>query len=303
MRYAIDVEFQPLYELMNSLHTYLCRKFYKKIELSPAWANEVKARLTPEFAELLDLSLLDRDWKAAYLLAYLSPNPKTPQRFLHWLERESADSIRSRTAAYEVELPEDIEAFLRRLHQMIHEWNEQYFRHCDPAVIGALGRHASSEARQRENETPEGFVDRLTHGLVFEKMAGLERLLLIPQYHFQPVNVIYHYGKLTICHYASDVHFEDPGMPTPRMYRALRSLGEKNRLKILKYLEKGPRTFIEIARHLGLSKGIAHDHVSSLRRAGLTRAHFEGETLTIYSLRMSAIEGLSAELTEYIGSE
>ncbi|MDO3413069.1 winged helix-turn-helix domain-containing protein [Saccharibacillus sp. CPCC 101409] len=301
--YEADVEFQPLYELMNSLHTYLCRKFYKKIDLSPSWAAGVKQRLTPEFAQLLDASLLDRDWKAAYLLAYLSPNPKTPQRFIAWLDATEAETIYRKASAYTLDLPEDFEGLIRRVRHMVAEWNEQYFRHAEPQILGALGEHAAREARQGRGEDKQAFVERLTHGLRFEPVEGLERVLLIPQYHFQPVNVIYHYGRLTLCHYASGIHFGAEELLDHGTYRVLRSLGEHNRLKILKYLNEGPRTFIEIFRYLGLSKGITHDHISNLRRAGLTRAHFEGETLTVYSLRTPSIERLSEDLLAYIGSD
>jgi DNA-binding transcriptional ArsR family regulator len=83
-------------------------------------------------------------------------------------------------------------------------------------------------------------------------------------------------------------------------YRILRSLGEKSRLKILRYLHQGPRTFIEIHRHLKLSKGITHDHITKLRSAGLIHAHFEGENLTVYSLRAGTLDRLQHVIMDYI---
>ena len=57
----------------------------------------------------------------------------------------------------------------------------------------------------------------------------------------------------------------------------------------MRYLYQGPRSFIEIVRHLKLSKGITHDHLSKLRGAGLVYAHFEGESLVEYTLRPRAL--------------
>ena len=82
--------------------------------------------------------------------------------------------------------------------------------------------------------------------------------------------------------------------------RVIRSLGERNRLRILRYLQHGPRSFIEIVRHLELSKGITHDHISKLRGAGLVYAHLEGENLVEYTLRRRALEQVQQLLDEYI---
>ncbi|MED4957809.1 winged helix-turn-helix domain-containing protein, partial [Paenibacillus macerans] len=147
---------------------------------------------------------------------------------------------------------------------------------------------------------PLAFVERTTNGLAFTPKEGLERLVLVPQYHFQPMNVIYHFGKVTLCHYAARIYFGGETDFPPQEYRMIRALGEQSRLKILRYLSEGPRTFTEIVRHLQLSKGITHDHVSKLRSGGFIRAHFEGETVTEYSLRAEMLDVMHRKLVDYI---
>ncbi|MGG3311099.1 winged helix-turn-helix domain-containing protein [Paenibacillus lautus] len=92
----------------------------------------------------------------------------------------------------------------------------------------------------------------------------------------QPGNIFYSYGSLTLCHYASRIepYAEADDEPSLHLYRLLRSLSEKSRLRILHFLRSEPRSFIEVVRHLGISKGITHNHIFNLRSAGLLNVHF-----------------------------
>lgn len=86
------------------------------------------------------------------------------------------------------------------------------------------------------------------------------------------------------------------------MYRLLRSLSEKSRLRILRFLRDEPKSFIEVVRHLGISKGITHDHISNLRSAGLLNAHVAGESISTYSLRLDRIQQVETELLFYLNN-
>ncbi|MNH82945.1 Bacterial regulatory protein, arsR family [compost metagenome] len=184
---------------------------------------------------------------------------------------------------------------------LFEQWNEFYFKNIKPEILTSLHEEKKSRQDKLPHMNAESFVDSTTNGLMFKPISGLEELILIPQYHFQPINVIFHFGRMTLCCYSARIYFSDNDESiNPHNYRMLRSVGEKSRLKILRYLNQGPRSFIEIVRYLKLSKGITHDHISNLRRAGLIYAHFEGETLTEYSLRPSGLEDMQRNLLEYI---
>ncbi|MBB6673607.1 winged helix-turn-helix transcriptional regulator [Cohnella nanjingensis] len=293
------MQFKPLHELICSLHTYICRKSYKKIDLGLVWAKETQQRLKPELADLLDHSEIDYAWKLTYLLVHLCPE-EDGAGFLGWLEGMSAGDLYELLAPYTHQFPESLGAFRSRTLTIFSQWQEQYFRDMDPAILEALREEDRDRRREQPTMKPEAFVDRTTNGLVFEPAPGMERLVLIPQYHFQPVNVIYSFGNTTICHYAARIYLGEEDFLSTHAYRMIRSLAEKSRLKILRYLHQGPRSFIEIFRHLQLSKGITHDHITKLRMAGMIRAHFEGESLTVYSLREGALEQMQRSLTAYI---
>lgn len=284
---------------MNSLHTYICRKSYKKIDLGTAWAKECRSRLTPEFAALLDRTDVDYDWKMTYLLAHLCP-AEDVGGLLAWLEGLSVGDLYELISDYANQFPAQMADFRSRTLKLISQWDEQYFRHVDPGIIQSLRAEEGRRKEQLNRMTSESFVDQTTNGLIFKQKAGMERLVLIPQYHFQPMNVIYDFGTMTVCHYAARIYVgEEDEMPTPD-YRMLRGLSEKSRLKILRYLHDGPRSFIEIVRFLQLSKGITHDHLSKLRMAGLIHAHFEGESLIEYSYRPEALQRMQSKLLAYI---
>lgn len=303
MTYSLDVRFEPLHELLNSIHTYICRKSYKKIDLTPSWPKDIRQRLTPKLAALLDDTEVDGDWRCAYLLVHLCPDGSSAEAFLTWLESLTAGNLYELMSSYINQFPENMGAFRSKLLALFSLWNEEYFRHADPAILEALTKEARTiQAQLPAADAPE-FVDRTTNGLLFKPIPGLEKLILIPQYHFQPVNVINHFGRVVLCHYAARIYFGDDGFISPHDYRVLRSLGEKSRLKILQYLYHGPRSYTEIVRHLNLSKGITHDHIFKLRSAGLIHAHFEGENLTEYSLRPQAIHLMQERVLEYIRKE
>lgn len=299
MDQQLDVRFKPLYEAINSLHTYICRKSHKKIDIGASWAHEVRRRLTPEFAALLDRMEVDHDWKLAYLLVHLCPADDV-DGFLAWLDGMSAGDLYERISPYSQQFPERMDEFRARLMAVFAQWHEQYFRETDPAIIASLQNEALDRQRALTRLPPEDFIDQTTNGLMIMPTPGLERILLVPQYHFQPMNVLYCFGKMTVCHYAARIYFDEADFLSTHEYRMIRFLGEKSRLKILRYLNTGPKTFIEIVRHLQLSKGITHDHLSKLRVAGLIRAHFEGESLTAYSLRPGALEHMLDKLMAYI---
>ncbi|CAM2845821.1 winged helix-turn-helix domain-containing protein [Paenibacillus sediminis] len=299
MSYEVEVQFAPVHELLNSLHTYICRKSYKKTDLGVSWAKEVRNKITEEFASVLDHTEVNYDWKLVYLLLYLCPCNTEVETFLGWLEGLSAGEIYEMLSQYVNRFPDNVDEYRKRIHYLLSEWNKQYFQKWDRNMIDRLKQHAVQK-QQEMNESPlMNFVDETTNGFHFVPIEGLERLIFIPQYHFQPANIIYHFGKVTICNYSSRIHEVNDDIPV-MMHKAIRSLGEKSRLRILQYLYQEPKSFTEIVKHVGISKGIVHDHLFNLRTAGLIYAYIEGENVIGYSLRTQGIEQMYEQLLLYV---
>lgn len=298
--YTIELQFNPLYECLNSLHTYICRPSYKKIDLDPSWAKSIEERLPSAFAERLAQTAIDADWRLIVLLVCCC-GKDTPEQFIQWIEEMTVQQLEALIAEY-TSLPVQGVARLRsRILILFQQWNEYYFSTIDQQIITGLQQeYEQKQVILKQQHHLDTFVDELTNGIIFEPDTEPKRLILIPHYHFKPLNIIYAYNSLVICHYPAKLYLGDSAELPPYEYRVIRALAEQSRLKILKYLYHGPRSFIEIVRHLGLSKGITHDHVTKLRSAGLLHAHIQGETLTVYSLRTHAIDHLQQMLMHFI---
>jgi DNA-binding transcriptional ArsR family regulator len=302
LSYQLELSFSPVNELINSLHTFLCKSWHKRIDLGPAWTQNVHASLSPEFADQLEQTGIDLEWKMLHLLAYVSPNKNRVEDFLSWMHKLTLGELFAVLSPYVQTFPEDFGAVRDRQHRMLTEWNAVYFKHIDPGIVTALRAEVEEKAEWDEFEDYEKAA-ALTNGFCFEPVDGLEKLVLIPHYHFQPGNIFYSYGSLTLCYYASKIepHAEEDDEPSLHLYRLLRSLSEKSRLRILHFLRSEPRTFIEVVRHLGISKGITHDHIFNLRCAGLLNVHVVGETVSTYSLRVERIQQIEQGLFDYLG--
>ncbi|MBW4082964.1 winged helix-turn-helix transcriptional regulator [Paenibacillus sp. S150] len=299
MDYEVEVQFEPVYELVSSIHTFICKKSNKKMDLGASWSAEVAGTLSPELLSALEETELGNDWKLLNLLIYQCPEKGSVDSVLDWLEHLQVGEMYETLAEYVSVFPVQMEQFRSRMHFLLSEWNRQYFSASDPAVNSRLRQHADERRLELGKGPVSDFVNRTTNGFYFMPVDGLRKLVLIPQFHFQPANIIYSFGPLTLCHYAARVSVTDEEI-SPFMYRALRSLGEKSRLKILQSLGGGRKTFTEIARQAGISKGIVHDHIFNLRCAGLLHAYIEGENVTSYSLRLEGIHRMNEQLFEYL---
>ena len=301
MTYQLEISFKPVYELVISMHTFLCKSWYKKIDLGMEWPQKVQASLSPEFADQLEKIDTGLEWKLLQLLAYVSPNNDKVDDFLLWLKSLSLGQLYETLSPYIQTFPEDFRAVRDRLHDVLAEWNQVYFKHVDQSTISRL-QSAVENISALDGMNAYEQAAQLTNGFCFEPVNGLEKLVLIPQFHFQPGNIVFSFGSLTICYYAARIEpSSDEDDPSLQLYRLLRSLSEKSRLRILRFLRDEPRSFIEVVRHLGISKGITHDHISNLRSAGLLNAHIVGESISAYSLRVERIRQIESELLDYLG--
>lgn len=226
MEYEIEVQFEPVYELVNSIHTFICKKSNKKIDLGTPWAAEVAGKLSQELLSALEETELGNDWKLLNLLIYLCPAKQNVESALNWLESLSVGEIYETLAGYVSVFPVQMEQFRSRMSYLLTEWNRQYFSTSDPAILAKLQEHTKERNRELKTNNTSDFVNKTTNGFYFLPGDGLRRLVLIPQFHFQPVNIIYNFGTLTICHYAARIMVTDEEI-SPFMYRTLRSLGEK----------------------------------------------------------------------------
>ncbi|OAB42274.1 ArsR/SmtB family transcription factor [Paenibacillus glacialis] len=301
MTYHVEIQFHPIHELMNSLHSFICKKSHKKTELGSSWAKETENQLNAELSSRLEATELNNDWKTLYLLIHLCPHKESVTSVLKWIEGLSIGQIYEALSEYVKIFPSNMNDYRNQIMYLLYEWNLQYFSRCSPTILEALQQHSDDKKLElAQSQNTSEVVNTTTNGFYFVPVEGLETVVLVPQYHFQPANIIYSYGKLTLCQYASRISLGEENDISAYMYRTIRSLGEKSRLKILQSLHGERKTFTEIVKSAGLSKGIVHDHIFNLRSSGLLHAYIEGENVTDYSLRLEGIRHMNNQILDYL---
>jgi DNA-binding transcriptional ArsR family regulator len=300
------VDWAPAYELLVSVKAYVSRPEQKILELGAGWARGVRQQLQPQLAA--DLASADAlaDVHVPDLLIQQCPGDRDIAGYLHWLGALPVGELYERLAPYALEgrapLPRDLGAVRDRYVRLLVAWHEQYFRLVDPAILSGLAADAAAKHALVGTMAPEALVEAATCGVHFMPRPGPELVLLVPQYHFRPWNLFQDYRGLRRIQYPADALPAVPGEPPPGLLRLTRALSDESRLRILRFLAAGPRSFTEVVQFMGLAKSTVHHHMVVLRAAGLVRVHDCGD-MTTYSLRPSAVDELGDRLHAFLQAE
>ena len=118
-------------------------------------------------------------------------------------------------------------------------------------------------------------IERLTRGLMFKPEHGITGLVLVPSLVHRPWTLVVDHGHRKVfcypCRLESELTAPDLGLIA--IYRAL---GDGTRLRILRRLAAGPASVAQMSEQLGLAKSTVHEHLLSLRTAGLVRLPSSG---------------------------
>ncbi|MDF2629305.1 MAG: hypothetical protein K0R39_3136 [Symbiobacteriaceae bacterium] len=299
--YRVSVDFAAAHELVLSLDAF----FYtpaKSLDLGADWVSEVRKRFTAA-----------TDWESQFdpflltLLVHRCPGERTAAAFLGWLAALTPGQLYELVAPYvpdkAADLLRDLGARQAYYLRLLTAWNEAYFQTLDSAILRQLAAEAAWRTERVKGQSPAEAVEEATTGAVLESDL-VEEILLVPQYHYRPLNRFAKCGTTLVCGYPVEAP-RATGVPAPQLLRLTRALGDESRLRILHYLAGGPaRTFTDVLKFSGLSKNTVHYHLTALRSAGLVRVHLTGECVVDrYSARRATLEGLSARLQEYLDDQ
>lgn len=290
-------------ELLVSLETFLARGDRTAMDLGAPWARKVRNRLSTGLRERLMHPC--HVWVGMLHLLTLQPDaPPTPEAFRAWMTGLSAGALFERDAALgggELRgLGSEVAALRDETAALVHDWNEQYFRHVDGAILDGLAAEAERLRRVLPFESPIDLIERVTAGVRFVPVNPPDRVLLIPQYHYRPWNIHGRFGGLQLFRYPADVVPPAPGEPPIELLRATRALGDESRLRILRHLAGRSHSFTDLVRLVGLSKSTVHHHLVTLRAAGLVRLEHRDEKTTVYSLRPDMARDIGERLDRFL---
>ena len=187
-----------------------------------------------------------------------------------------------------------------RLITLLEQWYEQVFRAQEPALLPILDRDAEATRLLSSTLSRERLIETVTNGWDYVPEPGIRQVLLIPSVLKRPIiDVFDHHEIKIICYPVSDENMTAEGdMPSPRLLRLFKALGDESRLRILKRLSTGQYTLQQLAKHFNVGKPLMHHHLMVLRGAGLIQ--LRGGTQKVYSLRHDTIAAVGSLLSKYL---
>ncbi|WP_442598350.1 ArsR/SmtB family transcription factor [Neobacillus sp. D3-1R] len=301
MGYRVVFEFSPLYELVNSLELFLSKKSIKNVDLGTDWVKQVQENLDAhhiDFGNPKDIPC----FSYLYLLVWQSPEKENIDVFLNWLRSLQPGDLYEKLFSYVSEsLPTDLTVIRDQYVHLLHIWNEQYFSKMDTEILDLLRESFLEWEGKPMEEDPISFVEKASGGLKIEAYEGLQQVILIPSYHMNPLIRINKFKNIAQILFPVDRPEMDPYQPSKKLVRLTKALADENRLRILKLLSEGPKTFSEILKHFDVSKSTVHHHVMLLRTAGLVTAYHTDEFCSEFFIyRPIGMTELTEQFNHYI---
>ena len=172
------------------------------------------------------------------------------------------------------------------------------FDEIEPGWTGLLERSAAEASRVAARADVKTVVERMTHGLVYNGDVGIVEVLVVPSLIHRPFTIITdHEATKVFCYAASHQPVEEES-PDARLVAIYRALGDETRLRILRRLVNGSTSVGLLGEDLGLAKSTVHQHLFSLRGAGLVRLDLK----TGYELTAD-LPDLNALLKDFLGKK
>lgn len=320
MPYIVEVEWTPAYELLTSLGAYLqFRGYGSTLELRRDWSSAIKKRGGKELSGAIEaagkVDMID-------LLVWQSPSKETVESTLAWLSGLNRGEILDRLLRFyssdcglkvadgvptkAVSDMTNMAARWDKVADLLHIWNNVYFKSLDPAILDGLRKDADAKRALAASLPPEDVVEEATSGVRLDPADEDVRVLLIPQFHFRPWNAWEGSRGLLVFNYPADVLPVEEGMPPHSVMRMTKALSDPNRLRILKAIALGAESFTDVSRPSGLAKSTVHHHLMALRAAGLVQTHVPypfGSASDRYTVRPGALDKLSGSLFSYLKEE
>ncbi|WP_078430013.1 ArsR/SmtB family transcription factor [Alkalihalobacterium alkalinitrilicum] len=296
----VTVKFHPIFEFLISLYVFSDKGAHKKMDLGVNWVNAIKPVLSDDFLHVV--SNKETRTKLAVIQYYLlsqkvNENESILQLLTQIEEEETKNLIKP---AYEcTEFKEQIPPDVKDVIPLLIEWYNTYFTTIDEKIFNNLRESVQSAKKALKKKTVSQVVEELTNGIIPPKESSRE-IVLIPQYHYSPTVLHDKTVSQRIYFYPVDAMPNAAGSPSILLMRKLRALTDENRLKILKYLAKGDRTFSDIQKHIGLAKSTVHHHLIVLRSAGLLSLVVYESQPDQYRFREDGYTGLENLLTDFI---
>lgn len=302
--YRVVVDFSPAYEMVASFAALTEKQLSRPAtDLGQAWRDRVTGILRPDFAAELPSQ---RDLCVHHIVfpfIYECPGERGCWGFLRWFNTLAPAELRSVLARYGVERFERDEQLLKvrdAYVRLLREWNNQYFRRIKPDILNALAAEAAYRRTILETQGPEMAVETATGGILLHPDALYDLVVLVPQYHFKPINFMSWQGSTAFIMYPCETTAVATGQPSPSLLRIGRALGDSVRLQMLRRMSRGLCTLDDLESDLGLTRSVVHHHIVILRSAGLVRIYTGASVPDQFGARLEALDTFAGKLRDFL---
>lgn len=301
----VEVQWSPACELLTSLRAYVVRPDIKLLQLGRDWRAAVQGQLSNALERRLEQSDIAEHLGWFELLVWHCPDQTDSGVFVRWLSGLSTGDLLGLFLPHTG--PDELASVKRLLEEwdpsvdLLTSWEEAYFRSISSDILSGLD-HAAAAAREIvAGAEPRALVEAYTNGLFLEPGETPDTVVIGPQYHCVPLNVVDAFAGLMIIRYPVDPIVPQDDAPPPHILRLTRALSDENRMRILLILaQHDPMNLTQVAEQVGLAISTAHHHLVVLRTAGLVRIHHRVRSASTYSLRRTPIETLGTEVDAYL---
>ena len=273
--YSLAVDFAPVYELLVSYSAFAVSKHHRLMDLGPAWVRRVAATLPADVAaRLAHLDDQDADelLSLGLLLAWQAPFKGEVPAFIGWCASLSGGDIYDLVSQWYMPsctIPANLRDMRDALISRLEVWHQHYYSHLPQAVLDNLFASASTLRGRIDSSDPQSLVEEVSNGVRLIPAPDVAKVILIPQYHLRPWNLLSPYRGTTILSYPLELLAAKPGEPDAQLQRAAKAFGDGGRLRMMRFLAGGERSFTEIVAELGLANSTVNYHLGLLRTAGL----------------------------------
>ncbi|MEW5990374.1 MAG: helix-turn-helix domain-containing protein [Chloroflexota bacterium] len=196
----------------------------------------------------------------------------------------------------------------RELTLLLEEYEQAVFRDETAHVSEAIAE-AGKRAHDLLAVLPTGVaIEQLAGGYTLDADLALSRITLAPSAFIHPyvatrLDEVSGEALIVFGVRSQSLERYDAAPLDPELLKALRSLGDPGRLRLIGLLSREPLTTTELQNRIGLSPATVHHHLHQLRAAGLVRQERTKGGMR-YSIRRNSAIDLLAQLRRLIlGSE
>lgn len=221
--------------------------------------------------------------------------------------RKQSTSIKDKEARLILDTWVDAEEFGKRYLEAVEAYHQAFFAEDAQRIQPKLKAAIERAQDLAQESTVDELVLTLSQGVRFEAEFDIDELILVPSFWITPL-VIYDHINAETGVFVFGARPEDeslvPGEQVPdAMLRALKTLADPTRLKILHYLANEQITPADLARRLRLRAPTVTHHLNALRLAGLVYLSIGEDGEKQYQTRLEMIDKTFDSLRGFIEKE